>query len=200
MEKGTEGVSGRALTPGLYRILPPSPFPQGGITLKIAVISDSHDHLIPLRAAIERAKAAGAEALIHCGDLIAPFVLAELRKFEGPVHVVFGNNDGEVHLLTRLAAHTNVEVHGAIAELELGGRKLLATHQQRIAEAFAATGRYDAVFYGHVHQAGEARVGDTLLLGAGEIMGFKEPPSFAIYDTETNAAERVSLADAWPGY
>jgi len=168
--------------------------------MKVAILSDSHDHLIPLRAAIERAKAAGAEAVIHCGDLVAPFVLAELRKFEGPVHVVFGNNDGEVHLLTKLAAQTNVEIHGAIAELELGGRNLLATHEQRIAEAFAATGRYDAVFYGHVHQTGEAKVGNTLLLSAGEIMGFKEPPSFAIYDTETNAAARVSLADTWAGY
>ncbi len=170
------------------------------MTVKIGIIADSHDHLIPLRAAIERAKAAGAEALIHCGDLVAPFVLAELRKFDGPVHVVFGNNDGEVHLLTKLAAHTNVEMHGTVAELELGGRKLLATHEQRIAEAFAATGRYDAVFYGHVHQAGETKVGQTLLLGAGEIMGFKEPPSFAMYDTETNRAERVTLTDVWAGY
>ena len=168
--------------------------------MKIAVMSDSHDHLIPLRAALERAAAAGAEALIHCGDLIAPFVLAELRKFAGPVHVVFGNNDGEVYLWTQLAAHTNVELHGEVAELELGGRKLLVVHEQQVAEAFAATGRYDAVLYGHVHQSGERRVGEALLLGAGEIMGFKEPPSFAVYDTETKAATRIPLADVWAGY
>ena len=52
--------------------------------MKIAVMSDSHDHLIPLRAALTRAKEAGAEVVIHCGDLIAPFVIAELKQFDGP--------------------------------------------------------------------------------------------------------------------
>ena len=131
---------------------------------------------------------------------MAPFVIAELKRFPGEVHVVFGNNDGDRFLLSRLAAHTNVTLHGEVATLELGGRSLLATHDPKAAEAFAATGRYAAVFYGHVHQAGEARVGETLLLGAGELMGFKEKPSFALYDTETNAAERVSLAAEWPVY
>jgi len=168
--------------------------------LKIAIVSDSHDHLIPLRAALERAKAAGAEAVIHCGDLVAPFVIAALKQFDGPVHVVFGNNDGDIFLLTKQAAHSNVEVHGKVAMLELGGRKILATHEPPTAEAFAATGSYDAVFYGHVHQAGEKKVGDTLVLGAGELMGYKETPSFVIYDTEANVAERISLADAWQGY
>jgi putative phosphoesterase len=168
--------------------------------MKIAVMSDSHDHLIPLRAALKRAKEAGAEVVIHCGDLVAPFVIGELKQFDGPVHVVFGNNDGDILLLSRQAAGSSVELHGTTMELELAGRKLLATHEPPIAEAHAATDEYDAVFYGHVHQAGEKRIGDTLLLGAGELMGYKEQPSFAIYDTETNTAERVSLADAWQGY
>lgn len=168
--------------------------------MKIAVISDSHDHLIPLRAALERAKQAGAERVIHCGDLIAPFVIAELKRFDGPVHVVFGNNDGDILMLSQQAAGSNVELHGTMARLDPGGRMILATHDPTIAEAHAATDEYDAVFYGHVHQARERKIGDTLLLGAGELMGYKERPSFAIYDTETNTAERVSLADVWQGY
>jgi putative phosphoesterase len=138
--------------------------------------------------------------VIHCGDLVAPFVLAELKTFEGPVHVVFGNNDGDHYLLTKLSSGSNVTLHGTVATLELGGRKLLATHEPPAAAAFAATGEYDAVFYGHIHAAGEQRVGHTLLLGAGELMGFKEPPSFALYDTETNSVVRVSVVDEWPGY
>ncbi len=168
--------------------------------MKIAVISDSHDHLFPLRAALERAQEAGAEMLIHCGDLVAPFVVGELKQFDGPVHVVFGNNDGDILLLSQQAAGSNVELHGTVVTLDPGGRTILATHDPTIAEAHAATDEYDAVFYGHVHQAGEKRIGDTLLLGAGELMGYKEQPSFAIYDTETNTAARISLADVWQGY
>ena len=168
--------------------------------MKIAVISDSHDHLHAIRAALRKAKEAGAEVAIHCGDLVAPFVISELKTFEGPVHVVFGNNDGDVFLLSKLAADSNVALHGNVATLRLGGRSLLVVHDPSAAEAYAATGGYDAVFYGHIHLAGEKAVGETLLLGAGELMGFKEKPSFAIYDTETNTAERVSVAEEWAGY
>jgi putative phosphoesterase len=166
--------------------------------MKIAILSDSHDHLHAIRAAVRKAQEAGAEAIIHCGDLVAPFVISELKTFE--VHVVFGNNDGDVFLLSRLAAGSNVTLYGVVATLEVGSRKLLATHDPPTAEAYAETGRYDAVFYGHLHLSGETKVGETLLFGAGELMGFKEKPSFALYDTETNTAERISLADDWPGY
>ncbi|MBM3472348.1 MAG: metallophosphoesterase [Armatimonadetes bacterium] len=168
--------------------------------MKIAVMSDSHDHLHAVRAALRKAKEAGAEVVIHCGDLVAPFVISELKTFEGPVHVVFGNNDGDVFLLSRLAAGSNVTLHGGVATLELGGRMVLVVHEPDTAEAYAATGAYDAVFYGHTHLAGERTVGETLLVGAGELMGFKEQPSFAMYDTETNTAERVSVAEEWAGY
>ncbi|MBM3498409.1 MAG: YfcE family phosphodiesterase [Armatimonadetes bacterium] len=168
--------------------------------MKIAVLSDSHDHLHAVRAALRKAVEAGATAVIHCGDLVAPFVVSELKTFPGPVHVILGNNDGDVFLLTKLAADSNVTLHGAVATLELDGRKLLAVHDPPAAAAFAATGEHDAVFYGHAHRAGEERVGETLLLGAGELMGFKEPPSFALYDTETNTAKRVSVAEEWAGY
>ncbi len=168
--------------------------------MRIAVMSDSHDHLAAIRAALRRAGAAGAEAVIHCGDLVAPFVISELKMFRGSVHVVFGNNDGDLFLLTKLAADSNITLHGGAATLDLGGRKLLATHDPATASAYAATGEYDAVFYGHLHLAGETQVGETLLLGAGELMGFKETPSFALYDTATNTAERVSLAEDWAGY
>ncbi|MGQ9733010.1 MAG: YfcE family phosphodiesterase [Candidatus Zipacnadales bacterium] len=168
--------------------------------MKIAVLSDSHDHLIPLKAALQKAQKAGAEMVVHCGDLVAPFVVGILKTFPGPVHVVFGNNDGDVFLLNKVAADSNVTLHGTVGKLALGGRKLLVLHDPQHGEAYATTGAYDAVFYGHTHQARESYVEHTLLLGAGELMGFKEKPSFAIYETDTNTAERISLADEWPGY
>jgi putative phosphoesterase len=168
--------------------------------MRIAVMSDSHDHLHAVRGALTKAQGLGAEAVVHCGDLVAPFVVAALKAFPGPVHVVFGNNDGDIFLLGKHAAGSNVTLHGDVATLELGGRRLLVTHEPPTAAAYACTGEYDAVFYGHVHRSGEDRIGRTLVLGAGELMGLQEEPSFALYDTETNTAERVSLADDWAGY
>jgi hypothetical protein len=41
--------------------------------LKIAVLSDSHDNIWALDEALNLMR--DAEAVIHCGDLIAPFVI-----------------------------------------------------------------------------------------------------------------------------
>ena len=38
--------------------------------MKVCIVSDSHDRAEPLDDAVRAAKAAGAEAVIHCGDLI----------------------------------------------------------------------------------------------------------------------------------
>ena len=60
--------------------------------MKIAILSDIHDNIVALRAALERAR--GAETVLCCGDLCSPFVVPELGNgFSGPVHVVFGNNE-----------------------------------------------------------------------------------------------------------
>jgi predicted phosphodiesterase len=38
--------------------------------MKICIVSDSHDRAPMLAAAVAEAKAAGAEAVVHCGDVI----------------------------------------------------------------------------------------------------------------------------------
>ena len=43
--------------------------------MKICIVSDSHDHRDHLAAAVAEAKNLGAQAVIHCGDLVAPSTL-----------------------------------------------------------------------------------------------------------------------------
>ena len=38
--------------------------------MKICIVSDSHDRAQHLAAAVDEAKGRGAEAVIHCGDII----------------------------------------------------------------------------------------------------------------------------------
>ena len=78
-------------------------------TLKIAVLSDTHDNLAKFRQALQAADRAGVQAIVHAGDFVAPFTLEPLREIGIPVHAVLGNNDGEVDGLRRrfaiLGAH-----------------------------------------------------------------------------------------------
>jgi len=110
------------------------------------------------------------------------------------VHVVWGNNDGDKWLLTRNAtAAGNVTLHGELAEIELGGRKIAANHYPHIARHLAESGSYDIVFYGHDHAAHQEQLGNTLLVNPGEVMGRFGKSTFATYDAGTGQAETVEV-------
>ena len=161
--------------------------------MRIAILSDIHDNIWKLDEVLKQLE--GVDALIFCGDFCAPFTLAAIAEgFPGPVHVVFGNNDGDKWLLTRVADKAgNVTLHGAFAALELGDRKIAVTHYPEIAEGMAASGLYDLVCYGHNHTRKIERVGATLKVNPGEVMGRFGVSSYAVYDTETGGAEIVEL-------
>jgi len=158
--------------------------------MKIAILSDIHDNIWKLEEVLK--ELGEAEELIFCGDFCAPFSLGMLAEgFRGPIHVVFGNNDGDKLLLSQVAAKAgNVTLHGEFAELELGGRKIAAIHYPAIAAGLAASGRYNLVCYGHSHKYEAKRVGRTILLNPGEVMGRFGLSTYAIYDTETGEVSR----------
>ncbi len=161
--------------------------------MRIAVISDSHDNIWKLAKAMPHLEA--ADVVLHCGDLISPFMIARLIKGTGgkPVHVVWGNNDGDKRLLTELAASAeNIHLHGDFAEIELDGLKVVLNHYPKIARALAESGRYDLVCYGHDHIAHEEWIGETLLLNPGELMGLNGRSTLALYNT---ASKQVAFVD-----
>jgi putative phosphoesterase len=157
--------------------------------MRIAVLSDIHDNLWVLARVMD--EAAAADALIFCGDFCAPFTLTAIAdRFSGPIHVVQGNNDGDMLLIARNAAKAgNVTLHGAFAQIEIGGRRIFVNHYPPIAEGVAAGGEYDLVCYGHDHQAVVRRLGRTLLVNPGEVMGRFGRSTFAMYDTDAGEAE-----------
>lgn len=166
----------------------------------IGVISDIHDHLPRLRLALERISAAGAEALICCGDLCSPFVVDELAAgfTAGTIHIVFGNNDGDHYRITGKAMASpdrRVEVHGESATLALGGTRIFVHHFNDVGSLIAAAGRFDLVCYGHNHESRNDRAeGGSLALNPGAIMGWHPargdvPSTYALYDTASGDAK-----------
>jgi predicted phosphodiesterase len=129
--------------------------------MKIAVMSDSHDHLENIEKAVALAMERGAEMLLHCGDLCSPFVVDKLAPFDGLIET----NKG-------LVAFTHYPEHGK-------GR--------------AATGKYSAVFSGHIHIRMSEVVNGTPHVNPGEIMGLIERPGFVIFDLESGESETVEI-------
>jgi len=71
-------------------------FPDRDPNMKICIASESHDRALPLAAAVNQAKAAGALAVIHCGVLIGANTLRTFRKLGVQLHLVYGNNLGDI--------------------------------------------------------------------------------------------------------
>jgi putative phosphoesterase len=161
--------------------------------MRVAVLSDCHDRLENLEKVLARLD--GAEAVLFCGDYCAPFTLKMLAEgFPGPVHSVFGNNDGDAFLLLAIAQKAgNVVFHQPMASLELDGRRIAVVHYPEFGEALALSGKYDAVFSGHNHTAEASTLGSTLWANPGEVMGRFGKPSFGMYDTSTNAFEILAI-------
>jgi putative phosphoesterase len=162
----------------------------------VAVLSDIHDNIWNLADALEQVRAASAEVMFFCGDLCAPFTLTQLgHDFSGPVHCVFGNNDGDPRLLLQNAqAAGNVTLHGQLADLTLAGRRMAVNHYPEIARSMAGSGDFDLVCYGHNHIARVESVGErTVLANPGEVMGRFGAPSFGLYDTERRTFDLVTI-------
>jgi putative phosphoesterase len=162
--------------------------------MRIAVCSDIHDNIWKLEAALPGMNR--ANALVFCGDFCAPFTLTQLaRGFEGPVHAVFGNNDGDQWLLSKMAGEAgNITLHGQLAELEIGGLSIAVSHYPEIARGLASSGLYDIVCYGHDHTLNQERIGDTLLINPGEIMGRFGRSTYVIVDSGDRSVEVYDVA------
>jgi len=161
----------------------------------LAVMSDTHDHIWNARKALGFIQERGAEVIIHCGDVIAPFMIKELDQAQIPVHGVFGNNDGDQYLLTKLSMteFSNITLYGLMGELEFGDFRAAFTHYRPVADGLAASDRFDLVCFGHSHEASLEKVGKTDLLNPGEVMGKDGSPGFYLVDTSTRKCEPISL-------
>ncbi|NIM93726.1 MAG: YfcE family phosphodiesterase [Anaerolineales bacterium] len=162
--------------------------------MKIAVLSDSHDNVWKIREAMPYLR--DSKAVIHCGDMCAPFVIKELAGplEDIPIHIVWGNNDGDTYRISKVAAgFPHVNLHAELAEISIADLWIAVNHYPKIARALALTGEYDMVFYGHDHTAHDSMIGECLLLNPGELMGLNGVSSLVIVDTETKQFERIFL-------
>lgn len=122
--------------------------------MKVCILSDSHDHIRLLDAAVAEAKSNGAEAVLHCGDVVAPSTLRCLNKHELPVHVIHGNNTGDLHALSTAGARpdTVIQYYGMDAGITLADKRIFLVHYPHYARAMASTGEWDLVCCGHSHK------------------------------------------------
>jgi len=171
--------------------------------MQIAILSDIHDNLWNLAAAISCVQ--GADALLCCGDLCSPFVIDELAKFPKEIHIVFGNNDADLYRITSKASRLpHVHLYGELFQNVFDEKRFGMNHFDYIAKPMSKSGDYDVVCFGHNHEFEISRAAGCLQINPGPVMGAKfssgkwedTAASFVMYDTATDAVEKFVIDPA----
>ncbi len=129
--------------------------------MKIAVISDTHiphKHERLTERVLESLK--GVDLILHCGDIVAPEVLAELSQY-APVEAVAGNHDEDYFSPEELPRKKVVEIAGYRIGM-IHGDTLDGVHINKamqlellypiLCEPFLNEPGLDCIVFGHGHK------------------------------------------------
>ncbi len=153
--------------------------------MKIGVLSDTHDNLVAVAAAVRFFENQGVEQILHAGDFCAPFALKRLLQTRIPVEAVFGNCDGEREGLAKLLP----SLSRGPKHLELGGLKICLVHDRsRLCHEDIEAA--DVLVFGHTHQAEVRREEGRLVVNPGECGGWLAGRcTVAVLDTAARSAD-----------
>jgi len=157
--------------------------------LLVGVLSDTHDHVPRIEAALRLFAERKVQALVHPGDFVSPFAVRKLLAFDGPIHATYGNNDGERAGLKALMP----QLQDGPLFVDLDGRAVLIHHYVGWCDP-ADIKRADIVVTGHSHEIINDMTDGRLFLNPGECCGWvKGRPTVAILDTAGPSAEIIEL-------
>ena len=163
--------------------------------MKIGIISDTHDDLQNLQAAIEILEAEGVTTVLHCGDVCGPHVVRALAGFD--VWIAQGNMDRHLGLKQAVEGMLG---HGRLAWLQrprMDGYAMAMIHgdNEEVLSNLIISSEYAYVFHGHTHRRQDRTVGRTRAINPGALGGRRwQSRSLCILDLATGEARFVEIS------
>ena len=147
----------------------------------VGILSDTHDRVDAMAAAMALLRARGAEFFIHCGDVGSERVLDHLAGV--PAAFVFGNTDWDRAALARYAEKIGVASHHPFADLELGGKRIAVTHGDdfKLKQRILSEQRHDFLLQGHTHLRADEKIGKTRVINPGALHRAREKTVALLY-------------------
>ena len=161
----------------------------------IGIVSDTHDDLSAVAAAVELFEREGVDAVVHCGDFVAPFSVTPFDA-DFAFHAVRGNNDGEWAVESTVEGFG--EYHGEAAALSFDGVAVAVAHgtSEVLVDALVDCGDYDYVLHGHTHAHGVEARGGTVRVNPGglpiPVEGADDTFRVATLETAASGADAVT--------
>ena len=141
----------------------------GNQKMKIGIISDTHDHHVNVLKAVEIFKKENVQYILHAGDIVSQYTVKAFGEVKNAKFIaVFGNNDGEKHLLKDIIEGFGGEIHHDPYHGKIADKRIFLTHKPGLIDEAAASGKYDVIIYGHTHFRDIRTVNKTLIINPGE--------------------------------
>jgi putative phosphoesterase len=164
------------------------------MNMRIGILADSHGRVPVTAHAVRTLLDAGAEMLIHLGDVEREQVIETLAGHNA--RLVFGNCDWNTNALARCAVRQGVTVDDPIGRIKIGSRQITFTHghlphlmQQALADGT------DYLLHGHTHQIRDERIGSTRVINPGAL--FRAPRyTVGVLEPETDTLEIIEVTKA----
>ncbi len=155
----------------------------------IGIFSDTHDNLRQIERALICFKERGVEAILHAGDIVAPFAAKLIASIPVPLHIIYGNNDGEKKGLKAVLPQI---ARGPIL-IPFEDCPIAMAHDfSQIPPSLQQQAR--VLVAGHTHVASVKTENDKLWINPGECGGWlKGRSTVAILDIKLFTAEIVDL-------
>jgi putative phosphoesterase len=160
--------------------------------MRLGILSDTHDELARTQRAVLALRDAGAEALIHCGDLASPPIVEALALM--PAWFVFGNHDVDmVPYLQRAASEFGSICLGWGDVIEIDGRRIGVAHGHMTSDIRRVlTKRPEFLLTGHSHIASDTVVDGVRRINPGALHRADEY-SVAVLDLLTGELQMIHV-------
>jgi len=158
----------------------------------VGIMSDSHDNMPAIRAAVELFNEKKVDLVIHAGDLVAPFTAREIKRLNCSYKIILGNNDGETLGLCRIYEGN---IFQPPYQFKVNDKKVLVLHDPILINTLKEIKSFDLIIYGHDHTASitESPSGQ-LIVNPGECGGWLSGKStVAIWNTLTGEVDLIEL-------
>jgi len=162
----------------------------------IGIITDSHENIPAIEAAVKVLKEKNPELVIHCGDIISPPVL---ERFKGlPMLLVFGNNDGEQEGLTNKVKALHFKGIQSEQEFKIDNKKIFVCHGHRkgILRKAIESRNYDYILTGHTHTLRDETIETTRIINVGclfQPLGGQDFYSIGLLDVKSDKLDVVKF-------
>lgn len=164
----------------------------------IGLLSDSHRNASRMENALALLVQQGAEALVHCGDIVAVDHVSILASPGAPAYLVAGNMDRRPVKLAKKARKCGVNFAADFLEVPLGEDEyLIALHgdnEQLLCELVEG-GQFPYICHGHTHRTADKTFGSVRVICPGALTHPRSPkyPTVAILDTDSDTLRFIEV-------